>query len=68
MADNALKLDALAVARAAGLAELASKFPDDVVAAAETMAHDLLALPENDGTAEPWPPMQIRPMQTGSAT
>jgi hypothetical protein len=67
MADQPPKLDAFAVARAAGLEELVNAFPDDVVAAAQTMAHDLVELPENEVAAEPWPPMQIRPMQTGSA-
>jgi len=61
------KLDPFAVARAAGLEELVARFPDDVIASAEAMARDLVALPENDITAEPWPPMQTRPMQTGGA-
>jgi hypothetical protein len=67
MAGQAPKLDPFAVARAAGLEELVARFPDDVVASAQAMANDLAALPENDITAEPWPPMQIRPMQTGGS-
>jgi hypothetical protein len=67
MAGQAPKLDPFAVARAAGLEELVNTFPDDVVASAQAMANDLVELPENEVAAEPWPPMQIRPMPTGSA-
>jgi hypothetical protein len=57
---NAPKLDPLAVARAAGLDQLANRFPEDVAAAAQAMTDDLANFPAIEGAAEPWPPMQIR--------
>jgi hypothetical protein len=54
------KLDPLAAARAAGLDQLANRFPEDVAAAAQAMADDLANFPSIEGTAEPWPSMQIR--------
>ena len=62
MAGNSVQgeLDAFAVARAAGLDKAVIQFPDDIVAAAQAVAQDLADLPNIDGAAEPWPPMQIR--------
>jgi hypothetical protein len=53
-------LDPLAVARAAGLDQVVSQFPDDVLAAAQAVAQDRADLPTVDGCAEPWPPMRMR--------
>jgi hypothetical protein len=64
MADNKTAkpgFDVLAVARAAGLEQAVSRFPDDVLAAAQAAAQDRDDMPAVDGAAaEPWPPMRIR--------
>ena len=54
------QLDALAVARAAGLDQCVDLFPDEVISAAQAAAQDRAELPAVDGAAEPWPPMRIR--------
>jgi hypothetical protein len=59
MAD-APKLDPIAVARAAGLDEVAKRYPDDILAAAAAMAQDLANFPAIEGVPEPWPSMRIR--------
>jgi hypothetical protein len=56
-------LDALAVARAAGLDKCVELFPDDVISAAQGAAQDRAELPAVEGAAEPWPPMRIRSEQ-----
>jgi hypothetical protein len=60
MSNSPPKLDPIAVARAAGLDQIADRFPDDLIAAAATMAQDLANFPAVEGTPEPWPPMRIR--------
>ena len=60
MAGQAPQRDVLAVARAAGLEQVANDFADDVAAAAQAMEQDLANFPDINGTAEPWPPMRIR--------
>jgi len=60
MAGNTPKLDPLAVARAAGLDQVVSQFPEDIAAAVQAVAQDLADFPAIEGTTEPWPPMQIR--------
>ena len=52
MAEQAPKLDPIAVARAAGLDQIVNQFPDDLIAAAATMAQDLANLPAIEGTPE----------------
>ena len=54
------RLDALAMARAAGLDKAVKEFPDCVADAARAAAADLADMPPLDGTAEPWPPMIVR--------
>ncbi len=55
------KLDALALARAAGLGKAVKQFPEDVAVAAQSavLAHSSLRAQENVA-AEPWPPMRVR--------
>jgi hypothetical protein len=60
MASDAPKLDVLAVARAAGLEQVANRFADDLAAAARAVEQDLADFPDINGTTEPWPPMRIR--------
>jgi hypothetical protein len=60
MTGNVPKLDPLAVARAAGLDQVVSQFPDDIAAAVQAVTQDLADFPAIEGTTEPWPPMQIR--------
>jgi len=56
-------MEILAVARAAGLGEAVELFPDDVIAAASAAAKARTAFAATDeATAEPWPPMFIRPI------
>ncbi len=55
------ELDALALARKAGLEKAMQEFPDDVIAAAQAAAHTRSALPATSNpAAEPWPPMRMR--------
>ena len=58
--DNKHRLDAFAVARAAGLGKAVEQFPDCVADAAKAAAVDLDDMPAIDGTTEPWPPMAVR--------
>ena len=55
-----IRLDAFAMARAAGLGKAAEQFPDCVADAARAAAADLDDMPDIDGSAEPWPPMIVR--------
>jgi hypothetical protein len=55
-----IRLDAFAMARAAGLSKAIEQFPDCVADAARAAAADLDDMPEIDGSAEPWPPMIVR--------
>ena len=53
--------EALALARAAGLAKAVKKFPQDVVTASHAAANARNAMPAlDDVAAEPWPPMRMR--------
>ena len=55
------KLDALALARKAGLEKAVQEFPDEVIAAARAAAQTRSALPAPcSPAAEPWPPMRMR--------
>ena len=55
------KLDALMLARAAGLDKAVKQFPEDVVTAAHAAANARNAMPAlDDVAAEPWPPMRMR--------
>jgi hypothetical protein len=55
------KLDALALAREAGLGKAVKRFPADVAAAAQAAAQARSAMPGLDSVgAEPWPPMRMR--------
>ena len=55
------KLDALALARVAGLDKAVKQFPADVVTAAHAAATARDAMPAlDDVAAEPWPPMRVR--------
>jgi hypothetical protein len=55
-----IRLDAFAMARAAGLGKAVEQFPDCVADAAKAAAADLDDMPSIDGTTEPWPPMAVR--------
>jgi hypothetical protein len=55
------QLDALALARAAGLDKAVKQFPEDVVTAAHAAATARNAMPARaDVAAEPWPSMRMR--------
>ena len=55
------KLDALALAREAGLERAVKQFPADVAAAAQAAVQARSAMPGLDNVgAEPWPPMRMR--------
>ena len=55
------KLDALTLARAAGLDKAVKQFPEDVAVAAQSAANARGAMPAlDDVAAEPWPPMRMR--------
>lgn len=55
------KLDALALAREAGLEQAVKRFPADVAAAAQAALQARSAMPGLDHVgAEPWPPMRMR--------
>jgi hypothetical protein len=58
-----MKLDALALAREAGLEKAVKRFPADVAAAAQAAVQARGAMPGPDNAgAEPWPPMRMRGM------
>lgn len=52
---------AFSQARLAGLGKMVEQFPDDVIAAAATIAKLRATIPAlNDVTTDAWPPMRIR--------
>jgi hypothetical protein len=55
-----IRMDAFAMARAAGLGKAVDRFPDCVADAAKAAAADLDDMPDIDGVTEPWPPMSMR--------
>jgi hypothetical protein len=55
----ALRADVRDAALAAGLDEAVARFPQDVAAAAQAAAADLVDMPPLDGFGEPWPPMRV---------
>ena len=55
------EIDAVAVAKAAGLEKALALFPRDVADAAQAAARARNSCPAiSDATAEPWPPMALR--------
>jgi hypothetical protein len=54
------RLDAFAMARAAGLDKAVEQFPDCVADAAKAAAADLDDMPPIEGTSEPWSPTPVR--------
>lgn len=55
------KLDALALAREAGLGKAVKRFPADVAVAAQAALQARSAMSGlDDAGAEPWPPMRMR--------